>query len=108
MKTTYQAMQASELGILKLVEKPTPTPGIGEVLIEVEACGICGADVSDIENVSTDKPRVPGHEVVGRIAAIGAGVSAYWKVGLRVGVGRLGGHCNQYADSFNFAGGSHL
>ncbi|MBE4031089.1 alcohol dehydrogenase catalytic domain-containing protein [Vibrio parahaemolyticus] len=95
MKTTYQAMQASEPGILELVEKPTPTPGIGEVLIEVEACGICGADVSDIENVSTNKPRVPGHEVVGRIAAIGSGVSTYWKVGLRVGVGRLGGHCSQ-------------
>jgi alcohol dehydrogenase len=96
MKSTYRAMQISQPGTLELVERPTPTPGAGEVLIEVEACGICGADVNDIDKASTAQPpRVPGHEVVGRLVALGAGVSNRWKVGQRVGIGRLGGHCNE-------------
>ena len=49
MKTTYRAMQLTAPGALELVERPVPQPGAGEVLIEVEACGICGADLSDIE-----------------------------------------------------------
>lgn len=90
-------MQVTQPGVLELVERPTPSPGAGEVLIAVEACGICGADVSDIEraDAALRQPRVPGHEVIGRIAAIGVGVSSMWKVGQRVGVGRLGGHCNE-------------
>ncbi len=48
MKKTYRAMQVSAPGTLKLVERPTPSPSHGEVLIEVEACGICGADAADI------------------------------------------------------------
>lgn len=97
MKTVYRAMQITRPGFLELVERPTPTPGTGEVLIEVEACGICGADVGDVEGASTEvqPPRVPGHEVVGRIAALGTHVPSIWKVGQRVGVGRLGGHCNE-------------
>lgn len=69
------------------------------MLIEVEACGICGADASDIENAdaSLQPPRVPGHEVVGRIVAIGKHVPEHWKLGRRVGVGRLGGHCHECA-----------
>ena len=96
MKTTYRAMQSSRPGMLELVERVTPTPGNGEVLIEVEACGMCGADISDIERGDSPQalPRVPGHEVVGRIIAIGDGVASYWRLGHRVGVGRLGGHCN--------------
>jgi alcohol dehydrogenase len=96
-KTTYRAMQVSRPGILELVRRETPVPGIGEVLIEVEACGICGADAGDIERAdpALQPPRVPGHEVVGRIAALGAGVASIWKIGQRVGVGRLGGHCNE-------------
>ena len=49
MKTTYRAMQVTRPGVLELVERKTPTPGAGEVLIEVGACGICGADAADIE-----------------------------------------------------------
>ncbi|MFZ4878809.1 alcohol dehydrogenase catalytic domain-containing protein [Janthinobacterium sp. Mn2066] len=96
MNNTYRAMQISQPGVLELVQRVTPTPGAGEVLIAVEACGICGADAGAIEGdeKGTQLPRVPGHEVVGRIAAIGAGTPACWKVGQRVGVGRLGGHCN--------------
>lgn len=94
---TYKAMQVTRPGALELVERETPMPGAGEVLIQVEACGICGADAGAIEGreAGLQFPRVPGHEVVGRIAAIGAGTSSFWKVGQRVGVGRLGGHCGE-------------
>lgn len=97
MRTTYRAMQVTTPGSLELVERPLPEPGVGEVLIAVEACGICGADASDIEGAdpTLQPPRVPGHEVVGRIVALGVGVPARWRIGQRVGVGRLGGHCNE-------------
>jgi len=90
-------MQVTVPGTLELVERQTPEPGMGEVLIAVEACGICGADASDIERAgpSLQPPRVPGHEVVGRIVALGESVPSLWKLGQRVGVGRLGGHCNE-------------
>lgn len=99
MKSSYRAMQITSPGVLELVERPTPAPGIGQVLIEVEACGICGADVGDIEGVdpAQQPPRVPGHEVVGRIAMLGEHVPSIWKVGQRVGVGRLGGSCGECA-----------
>lgn len=99
MRTSYQAMQIPEPGRLQLVELPTPAPGAAEVLIAVEACGICGADAGAIEGTEPGVvyPRVPGHEVVGRIVAVGAGTPALWQVGQRVGVGRLGGHCNACA-----------
>lgn len=97
MKNTYQAMQVTTPGTLDLVDRQIPVPGAGEVLIEVEACGICGADVSDIEGAdpAAQPPRVPGHEVVGRIVASGSGIPSIWKIGQRVGVGRLGGYCNE-------------
>ena len=97
MKTSYRAMQVAAPGVLELVERPTPQPAAGEVLIAVEACGVCGADVGDIERSDPAAKRVPGHEVVGRIAAIGAGTPAIWRLGQRVGVGRLGGHCHECA-----------
>lgn len=97
MKTTYRAMQVTTPGTLEQVERKTPQPGHGEVLIEVEACGVCGADAPDIEraNPSLRPPRVPGHEVVGRIVALGEATPSIWKLGQRVGVGRFGGHCNE-------------
>lgn len=96
METTYRAMQVTRSGIMELVERRVPTPGIGEVLIAVEACGVCGADTADIENADPLRPpRVPGHEVVGRIVAMGANIPSIWKIGQRVGVGRLGGHCGE-------------
>ena len=96
MGATHKAMHILRAGTLALVEVETPAPGEGEVLIQVLACGICGADGSAIEGIdpSMQLPRVPGHEVVGRIVAVGAGTSGMWQVGQRVGVGRLGGHCN--------------
>jgi len=99
MKPTYRAMQVVRPGVLELVERPTPTPAPGEVLIRVEACGLCGADVADIEGAdpALHPPRVPGHEVVGRLVALGEQVPPVWRLGQRVGVGRLGGHCHACA-----------
>ncbi len=93
---TYKAMQVTRPGELEMVEREIPTPGVGEVLVRVEACGICGADAGAIEGVEggLQLPRVPGHEVVGHIVALGEDTSRLWRVGQRVGIGRLGGHCN--------------
>ncbi|WP_255542373.1 alcohol dehydrogenase catalytic domain-containing protein [Azospirillum sp. INR13] len=71
-------------GPLALVERPVPVPETGEVLIAVEACGVCGADRGDIERADPALRRVPGHEVVGRIMALGPQVPAIWSVGQRV------------------------
>ncbi|MFQ6403198.1 MULTISPECIES: zinc-binding dehydrogenase [Bacteria] len=96
MRKTYKALQVSASGELELIEKKVQPPSSKQVLIEVEACGMCGADISDIDiAASSDVPRVPGHEVVGRIAAKGEDVPNCWKIGQRVGVGRLGGHCHE-------------
>jgi alcohol dehydrogenase len=96
MTKTYRAMQISQPGQLEWVERQIPSPGDGEVLIAVEACGICGADIGDIDRADPRQqpPRVPGHEVVGRILALGPYTPPLWTLGQRVGVGRLGGHCN--------------
>lgn len=93
MKQTYRAMQIISPGKLELVERTAPQPNANEVLIAVEACGVCGADRSDIEGAAPDTHRIPGHEVVGRITAMGASVSKIWTIGQRVGVGRFGGPC---------------
>ncbi len=98
-QTSYRAMQIARPGVLERVERAVPTPGPGHVLIAVDACGICGADARDIEHVDPAAcgSRIPGHEVVGRIAALGPDVPPLWTIGQRVGVGRLGGHCNACA-----------
>jgi propanol-preferring alcohol dehydrogenase len=63
------------------------------VRIRVEACGVCHSDSGTVEALfPIEWPRVPGHEVVGRIDALGPGVQG-WAVGQRVGVGFLGGSC---------------
>lgn len=72
--------------VLQLVERPTPEPGVGEVLIAVEAMGVNWADVMQREGHYPDVlplPYAPGHEVVGRIQAVGEGVSDH-QVGQRV------------------------
>jgi propanol-preferring alcohol dehydrogenase len=79
---------------LMMRERPVPRPGPGEVLVEVKACGVCRTDlhVVDGELPHPKLPIVPGHEIVGRVAAIGEGVSALG-VGTRVGVPWLGWTC---------------
>ena len=90
-RTTYRAVVATAPGKLELVERPIPTPGPGQVRIEVEACGVCHSDSATVEGFAgVPYPRVPGHEVVGRIDALGDGVQG-WTVGQRVGVGFLAG-----------------
>ena len=77
----------------QIVEREVPVPGPGQVRIEVEACGVCHSDAftKDGSWPGIQYPRVPGHEVVGIIETIGAGVSG-WRKGQRVGVGWHGGH----------------
>ena len=73
-------------GPLEPVERPRPEPAAGQVRIQVEACGICHSDTFTEDGTFPGLvyPRVPGHEVVGRIDAVGAGVVG-WKVGQRGG-----------------------
>jgi D-arabinose 1-dehydrogenase-like Zn-dependent alcohol dehydrogenase len=78
-------------GDFEIVEREIPKPGAGQVLIKVQACGVCHSDVLTKEGwPGIQYPRVPGHEVAGIIDELGAGVSA-WKKGQRVGVGWHGG-----------------
>lgn len=95
MSSTYRAFEIAAQGQLQLAVRNMPEPDAGEVLITVEACGICGADASDIDRADPAARRVPGHEVVGRITALGIGVPTVWRIGQRVGLGRLGGPCLQ-------------
>src|SRR6267154_2147645 len=80
-------------GDFEIVEREIPKPGAGHVLIKVQACGVCHSDVLTKEGLwpGIQYPRVPGHEVAGRIDEVGAGV-AEWKTGQRVGIGWHGGH----------------
>src|SRR5438874_10759139 len=92
MRNTYKAVEVSAPGVLRVVERPVSEPGAGQVRIRVEACGICHTDAATVTGTypGLALPRVPGHEVVGRIEALGSGVSR-WKIGQRVGVGLIGG-----------------
>ena len=79
---------------LELVKREIPEPGQNEVLIKVDACGVCHGDAVAKEGhfPGLTYPRIPGHEVVGVIQKTGASVTG-WKTGQRVGVGWHGGHC---------------
>ena len=79
---------------LALEERPVPEPGAGEVLVRVSACGVCRTDLHVVDGDLTEPrlPVVPGHEVVGRIAALGAGVERF-REGERVGIPWLGWTC---------------
>src|SRR6201984_1253864 len=92
MRGTYKAVEVYEPGKLRVVERPVAEPGAGQVRIRVEACGICHTDAATVMGLypGLTLPRVPGHEVVGHIEALGSGV-AKWKIGQRVGVGLIAG-----------------
>lgn len=82
---------------LELVDVPVPAPGIGEVLVRVRACGVCHTDLHAINGEWPDRPplpRVPGHEAVGEVVALGEHVDEV-RVGDRVGVPWLHGSCGQ-------------
>ena len=93
---TMRAFQVSKKGgALELVERPVPQPTAGFVRIKVQACGICHSDVLTKEGAwpGIAFPRVPGHEVIGVIDALGPDVPPRWQVGQRVGVGWHSSHC---------------
>src|SRR5258706_9037974 len=96
MNRTYKAVEVTRPGVFTLTQRRLTEPAAGQVRIRVEACGICHSDSGTVDGVlpNITFPRVPGHEVVGKIDAVGQGVSG-WKIGQRVGVGFLGGHCGQ-------------
>jgi D-arabinose 1-dehydrogenase-like Zn-dependent alcohol dehydrogenase len=90
-----RAIQVSRAnGPFELVTRDIPTPGPRQVRIKVQACGICHSDSFTKMGAfpGIQFPRVPGHEVVGMLDAVGSEVPG-WKVGRRVGVGWHGGHC---------------
>jgi D-arabinose 1-dehydrogenase-like Zn-dependent alcohol dehydrogenase len=89
-----KAAQISKAGgDWELVERDIPEPVAGQVRVKVEACGICHSDSLVKEGLwpGLQYPRVPGHEIAGRIDAVGANVTE-WEKGRRVGVGWHGGH----------------
>ena len=100
MANTMKVAQVSKAGgDFEIVEREIPQPAAGQVLVKVEACGVCHSDmmVKDGSWPGLQYPRVPGHEAAGRIVAIGDRVTS-WKVGDRVGIGWHGGHdfvCDQ-------------
>jgi len=91
-------MKAAQIGTAgggwELVERDVPEPGVGQARVKVEACGICHSDALVKQGLwpGLQYPRVPGHEIAGRVDALGDNVTA-WTIGQRVGVGWHGGHC---------------
>ena len=94
--STYRAVQVSEPGKFEMVERELTPPAPGDVRIRVAACGVCHSDSLTVQGLfpGTTFPRVPGHEVVGEIDAVGKGVT-HLKPGQRVGVGWNGGYCGR-------------
>ena len=96
MPATMRAVQVSRAGgPLELVQRPVPEPGPGWVRVKVKACGICHSDSITKEGhfPNIQYPRVPGHEVVGVVDAVGRDVPPRWKAGQRVGIGWHAWHC---------------
>lgn len=102
MKGVPETMRAMVLSgsctPLKLSEVPVPTPGEGQVLLKVAACGVCRTDlhVVDGELPHPKLPLIPGHEIVGHVQTCGEGVN-HFKMGERVGVPWLGWTCGECA-----------
>jgi alcohol dehydrogenase len=90
-----RAMSVPEIrGRFRMVERELPEPGRHEVRVRVHACGVCHSDSVTVEGLmpGLSYPRIPGHEVIGVIDALGPGVDG-WDVGAWVGVGWFGGSC---------------
>src|SRR5213083_802889 len=99
MNSKMKAAQISKPGgDWELIERDVPDPGAGQARVKVEACGICHSDSLVKEGLwpGLQYPRVPGHEIIRVVDAVGEGVKP-WKNGQRVGVGWHGGNCG-YCD----------
>jgi D-arabinose 1-dehydrogenase-like Zn-dependent alcohol dehydrogenase len=95
MTDTMRAVQVPQAGAeFELVERSLPESGPEEVRVAVDACGICHSDVFAKEGTypGVSYPRIPGHEIAGRVDAAGERVDA-WAEGDCVGAGWHGGHC---------------
>ncbi|OBB13482.1 alcohol dehydrogenase [Mycolicibacterium setense] len=94
--STYRAYQVTGQRQFALVDREVVPPAPDHVRIRVHSCGVCHSDVLAVEGQRTDpqQPVVPGHEIVGVIDAVGDGVHT-WAPGDRVGLGFLGGQCNE-------------
>jgi D-arabinose 1-dehydrogenase-like Zn-dependent alcohol dehydrogenase len=81
---------------LQLITREVPAPGQGQVCVRVEACGVCHSDSVTVEGLFpwVQYPRVPGHEIVGKIESVGENIPQ-WHAGQRVGIGWYGGHCGR-------------
>lgn len=92
--TTYRSAQVSTPGApFRIVEAELPTPGRGQVRVAVEACGVCRTDAAFVDAAfPVPFPLVAGHEIAGRVDAVGDDVSE-WAPGDRVAVGWFGGNC---------------
>jgi propanol-preferring alcohol dehydrogenase len=79
MNGTYKAVEVSTAGVLRVVERPISKPAAGQVRPRVEACGVCHSDLAKVQGdyPGLKMPRVPGHEVVGRIEEIAPNVSKW-------------------------------
>jgi D-arabinose 1-dehydrogenase-like Zn-dependent alcohol dehydrogenase len=89
------AQVAKAGGALEVVTREVREPAAGEVRVRVQACGVCHSDSVTVEGIfPIAYPRVPGHEVVGLVDAVGDGVTQY-TLGQRVGIGWYGGHCGK-------------
>ncbi|MFF8594173.1 alcohol dehydrogenase [Streptomyces sp. NPDC015220] len=95
--STYTVAQVTTAGgPFEITEREAPEPGPGHVRIAVEACGICHSDTFFVDAAvpGVSFPVVPGHEIAGRIDALGDGAAEHgWQVGDRVAVGWFGGSC---------------
>src|SRR5437868_765544 len=103
MATMRVAQVPQPNGPLELVEREIPQPSAGQVRIKVQACGVCHSDSVTKQGLfpNIQYPRVPGHEVIGSVDAIGSGVAG-WSAGQRVGVGWHGDLGVQFAAKMGF------
>jgi propanol-preferring alcohol dehydrogenase len=94
MARTSIVMQLDRVGAaLRRVERPIPEPGPGELRVRVLACGVCRTDLHVIDGeVPANLPIVPGHEIVGRVEALGQGIEGI-AIGDRIGIPWLGASC---------------
>lgn len=86
---------------LKAMKLPIPQPGPGEILLKVQACGICRTDLHILDGELSEPklPLIPGHQIVGLVESLGKGVHGFHPGDL-VGVPRMGGTCGESEASF--------